>query len=143
MKKFVYDSKQDIALIKRFLVAQSRIIDTIVNIVIHYKKAQALGNIPKTKWSTIAETKQILREEMPKEDKYFQDERIIKKEGSRLTLEEIKKDFESFVGYKIKNNQEMGNILSKNGIKSTHSNGNTIYRGYAFNTEKDQTRLTS
>lgn len=116
-------------------------IDTIVNIVINYKKAQTLGKIPKTKWSTVAETKQILREEMPKEDKYFQDERIIKKEGSRLNLEEIKKDFESFVGYKIKNNQEMGNILSKNGIKSKQSNGSTIYKGYAFNTKKDQTTL--
>lgn len=112
-------------------------INTIVNIVIHYKKAQSLDKIPKTRWSTIPETKQILREEMPKEDKYFQDERIIKKDGSRLTLEEIKKDFESFVGYKIKNNQEIGNILSKNGIKSKQSNGNTIYKGYAFNTKKD------
>jgi hypothetical protein len=116
-------------------------IDTIANIVINYKKAQSLGKVPKTRWSTIAETKQILREEMPKEDKYFQDERIIKKEGYRLTLEEIKKDFESFVGYKIKNNQEIGNILSKNGIKSKQSNGNTIYKGYAFNTKKDQTTL--
>ena len=142
MKKFVYDSKQDIALIKRFLVAQSRIIDTIVNIVIHYKKAQALGNIPKTKWSTIAETKQILREEMPKEDKYFEDARIILKEGSRLSLDEIKSDFESFTGLMI-NTQQMGIILKKNGIKSTQSNGKTYYRGYAFNTEKDQTRLTS
>ena len=78
---------------------------------------------------------------MPIEDKYFEDARVVKKEGSRLTLEEIKKDFESFVGYKIKNNQEMGNILSKNGIKSTHSNGKTIYKGYAFNTGKGLTTL--
>ena len=116
-------------------------IDTIVSIVINYKKAQSLGKIPKTIWSNIEETKQILREQMPIEDKYFEDERIIKKEGSRLTLEEIKKDFESFVRYKIKNNQEMGHILKKNGITSTHSNGKTIYKGYAFNTTKDQTIL--
>jgi len=116
-------------------------IDTIINIVIHYKKAQSLGKIPKTKWSTIAETKQILREEMPKEDKYFEDARIIPKEGSRLFLDEIKTDFESFTGYRI-STQQMGIILKKNGIKSTQSNGKTYYKGYAFNTEKDQTRLT-
>jgi len=31
-------------------------IETIVNIVINYKKAQSLGKISKTKWSNIAET---------------------------------------------------------------------------------------
>ena len=115
-------------------------IDTIVNIVINYKKAQLLGKIPKTKPSSIAETKQILKEEMPKEDKYFEDERIIQKEGSKLSLDEIKRDFESFVGYTI-TSQQMGIILKKNGIKSTQSNGMTIYKGYAFNTEKNQTVL--
>lgn len=116
-------------------------IDTIVNIIIHYKKAQSLGKIPKTSWSTIAETKQILRKEMPKEDKYFEDTRIISKEGSKLFLDEIKTDFESFSGYGI-STQQMGIILKKNGIKSTQSNGKTYYKDYAFNTEKDQTRLT-
>ena len=115
-------------------------IDTIINIVINYKKAQSLGKIPKTKWSSIAETKQILKEEMPKEDKYFEDERIIQKEVSKLSLDEIKKDFESFVGYAI-TSQQMGIILKKNGIKSSQSNGMTIYKGYAFNTEKNQTIL--
>ena len=115
-------------------------IDTIVNIVINYKKAQSLGKIPKTQWSNIEDTKQILREEMPIEDKYFADGRIIKKEGSRLTLEEIKEDFESFTGLKI-NNQAIGIILKKNGIESKSSNSKTIYKGYGFNTAKDQTVL--
>ncbi len=115
-------------------------IDTIVNIVINYKKAQSLGKIPKTRWSTIEETKQILREQMPKEDKYFEDARIIKKEGSRLELEEIKEDYEKFVGYRV-TSLVMGHILKKNGIESTKSNGNTIFKGYAFNTAKDQTVL--
>ena len=116
-------------------------IDTIVSIVINYKKAQSLGNIPETKWSSIEETKQVLKEQMPKEDKYFEDERIIKKDGSRLTLEEIKEDFESFTGLKI-NNQAIGIILKKNGIESKSSNGKTIYKGYDFNTAKDQTVLS-
>lgn len=115
-------------------------IDTIVNIVIHYKKAQSLGKIPKTKWSNIEETKRILKEEMPIEDKYYEDNRIIKKEGSRLTLEEIKEDFESFTATKI-DNQRMGIILKKYGIESKSSNGKTIYKGYAFNTAKDQSIL--
>ena len=106
-------------------------IETIVNIVINYKKAQAKGLIPKTKWSNIADTKRILDEEMPIEYKYFKDERIISKSGFRLTLDEIKKDFESFVGYKV-NNQEMGNIMKKQGYISSRSNGRTIYKSYTF-----------
>ncbi|MBN4046278.1 hypothetical protein JYT57_01225, partial [Nitrosarchaeum koreense] len=112
-------------------------IDTIVNIVINYKKAQSLGQIPKTSWSTIAETKQILQEQMPKEDKYFEDERIIQRGGSRLTLEEIKSDFESFVGYSVKS-LELGHILKKNGMKSKSSNGVTYFQDHSFNTEKGQ-----
>jgi|CXWL01.1.fsa_nt_gi hypothetical protein len=115
-------------------------IDTIVSIVINYKKARSLGKIPKTRWSTIAQTKQILKEVMPKEEKYFEDERITPKEDSRLSLTEIKNDFEKFVGYTI-NTQQLGIILKKNGVKSTQSNGITYYRGYAFNT-KNQTTLS-
>ena len=123
-------------------------IDTIVSIVINYKKAQQTKRnsekypfqIPKTQWTSIEETKRILKEEMPIEDKYFADGRIIKKDGSRLTLEEIKEDFESFTGLKI-NNQAIGIILKKNGIESKSSNSKTIYKGYDFNTAKDQTVL--
>jgi len=117
-------------------------IDTIVNIVIHYKKAQSLGKIPKTKWSNITDTKKILDEEMPIDDKYFRDERIITKQGSKLTLDEIKKDFESFVGYTV-NPQEMGYILKKNGFHSNRSNGITCYKSKAFATviEKGQTTI--
>lgn len=117
-------------------------IDTIVNIVINYKKAQSLGKIPKTKWSSIEDTKQILKEQMPKEDKYFEDERIISKDGSKLTLDEIKKDFEKFVGYEI-NAQTMGIILKHFGFKSNKSNSITYYKGYAFNEEKNQSKVTN
>jgi len=112
-----------------------------VNIVINYKKAQSKGQIPKTKWSHVDETKRILREEMPKEDKYFADGRIIKKEGSRLTLEEITEDFEKFVGYRVRNPQAMGIILKKNGIQGKSSNNTSIYVGHSFNTAKDQSIL--
>jgi len=120
-------------------------IDTIVKIVINYKKAQKTGKIPKTMWSGIAETKQILREEMPIEDKYFEDGRIINKDGSKISLNEIKKDFESFVGYSITDPQKMGYILKAHGFKSVKSNGVTYYKGYAFASAKEQgqTDLTS
>ena len=116
--------------------------DTMVNIVINYKKGQSKGTIPKTKWSSIAATKKILDEEMPIEDKYFRDERIVEKAGSRLILSEIKKDFESFVGYKV-TSIELGHILKKNGMKSSASNGLTIFKGKAFRSvnDKDQTIL--
>jgi|APSaa5957512535_1039671.scaffolds.fasta_scaffold05812_2 phage/plasmid-associated DNA primase len=117
-------------------------IETIVNIIIHYKKAQSLGNIPKTKWSNIADTKKILDEEMPIEDKYFRDERIITQSGSKLSIDEIKKDFESFVGYKV-HPQEMGYILKKNGFHSNRSNGITSYKSKSFATviKKGQTTI--
>ena len=115
-------------------------IDTIAQIVINYKKAQSSEKIPKTKWSTVAETKKILKEQMPIEDQYFEDERIIQRNGMKITLDEIKKDFESFVGYKV-TAQKMGYILKKNGFKSRTSNGITHLKNYAFRTLKDQSRL--
>jgi len=116
-------------------------IDTIVNIVIHYKKAQSLNKIPPTKWSNIADTKKILDEEMPIEDKYFKEEKIISIPGSKLTVDEIKKDFESFVGYKV-NNQEMGTLMKKHGFISSQSNSRTVYKGYSFtNTKPKQPTL--
>jgi len=106
-------------------------IDTIVNIVINYIKTQSQNKIPKTKWSNIADTKKILDEEMPIEDKYFKEEKIISIPGSKLSLEEIKKDFESYVGYKV-NNQEMGTLMKKHGFISSQSNSRTVYKGYGF-----------
>lgn len=116
-------------------------IDTVVKIVINYKKSQSQGKAPKTKWSSIEETKQILREEMPLEDRYFLDGRIIKKSGASLEIGEMREDFEKFTGKKLRDNQEMGYILKKNGIIKQKSNGKTIYKGYSFNTEKNQTVL--
>ena len=116
-------------------------IDTIINITINYKKGQMLNRIPKTRWSTIAETKRILREEMPLEDKYFEAERIIQRDGSKLYLEEIKKAFELFVGYKI-DNHKLGFILKRHGMKSHRSNNKTYYKGYAFNIEQPQKTLS-
>ena len=115
-------------------------INTIVNIVINYKKAQSLKRIPKTNWSNIADTKRIFKEEMPKEDQYFDKQRIISTEGSRLSLEEIKKDFENFVGYKL-DNQKMGYILKRNGMKSKRSHGITYFNGYSFKNNQDLTKF--
>jgi hypothetical protein len=111
-------------------------IETIVNIVVNYKRAQSLGKIPKTKWSNIADTKKILDEEMPIEDKYFKDERIIEYGGKQLTLIQIKNDFISFVGYDV-DNQMMGYIMKKHGYKSNKGNDGTIYKGLTFVTAKE------
>jgi hypothetical protein len=116
-------------------------IETIINIVIHYKQAQSLGIIPRTKWSNVADTKKILDEEMPIEDKFFKEERVYSKEGGKITINEIKKDFESYVNYKI-TNQEMGNILKKHGYKSTQSNGITVYRGLTLSSIDNQNQET-
>ena len=113
-------------------------IETIVNIVIHYKKAQSLGKIPKTRWSNIADTKLILDEEMPIEDKYFKDERIVEKKGSQLTVMQIKEDFEKFVGYNI-DNQMMGIVMKSHGFKSMKSKGVKIYKGIGFATAIENT----
>jgi hypothetical protein len=108
-------------------------IDTVVRLVLAYKKKGI-----KTKWSNIAETKQILKEEQPKEDKYFEDGRLIPKEGSILQLTEIIKDFESFVGYKVTPIQ-LGHILKKNGMVTSQSNSKTVLKGYSFPKADDQT----
>ena len=115
-------------------------IDTIMNIIIHYKKAQMLGKIPKTRWSSISETIKILRQEMSPEDRYFSDQRLIRKEGARLSMEAVKSDFQNAVKYKV-TEQMMGNILKRRGIESKQSNGVTWYVDVAFDDEKDQTKL--
>jgi hypothetical protein len=112
-------------------------IETIINIVIRYKKAQSLGQIPKTKFSNIADTKKILDEELPIEDKYFKEERIYSKEGGKITINDLKKDFESFVNYKI-TNQDMGNIMKRKGHKSYHTNGITVYKGLVLDSVDSQ-----
>ena len=117
-------------------------IDTVVKIVIEYKKGQSLGKIPKTNWSNIIQTKEILKEEMPREDKYFDEDRIIRNDkGGKLPLIEVKKDFESFVGYKIKE-QALGILMKHHGFKSGTSNGLTYFKGWMLNSHRDQTKLT-
>lgn len=117
-------------------------IDTIVNIVINYKKNQVLGKIPKTKWSNIEETKKILKEQQPIEDKYFEEgKRIIHDKDSKLTLEEIRKDFESYTRTGIEPHK-LGYILKRHGMKSSSSNGVTYYKGYAF-VKEDNQRVSS
>jgi hypothetical protein len=101
-------------------------LDTIVRIVINYKKAQELGKIPKTTWSNIEDTKRILHEQMPIEDKYFKEKRIFYKAGAKTFFADIKKDFESYIGKEIKP-QELGIILKKNGLKAHSSNGIVFY----------------
>jgi phage/plasmid-associated DNA primase len=106
-------------------------ISTIVNIVINYKKAQKLNKIPKTRFSTVEETKKILKEQQDPEDKYFEDNRLVRKPGERLTVGDIQKDFEQFVGYKI-TPAKMGYILRKNGFTSKQTNSQTVYEGVCF-----------
>ena len=88
--------------------------------------------IPKTEWSNVAKTKSILRDAKPKEESYFDMKRIVPKEGSKVSLDDIKKDFEAYVGYTVSDAQYLGNLLKKHGMKSNKSNGKTWYRGYAL-----------
>jgi hypothetical protein len=107
-------------------------INTIVNIVIHYKKAQSLGRVPKTEWSNVSKTKSILQSQKPKEESYFDRQRIVQKEGGKLYLSDIKKDFEAYVGYTVSSEQYLGNLLKKHGMKSNNSNSKTWFKGYAL-----------
>lgn len=104
-------------------------IETVVRRVIEYKRDQSLGKIPKTKWSNVADTKKILQEEMPKEDKYFDEKRIVRSEGRKVSIVDVKKDFESFVRYEVSEVQ-LGHILKRNGIRSSQSNSMTWYKGW-------------
>lgn len=113
-------------------------IETVVRKVLEYKKGQSLKQIPKTEWSNIIQTKEILKEQMPKEDKYFDEDRIVRCEGNRLPLSNIKKDFESFVGYTVKE-QALGIILKHNGFKSSTSNGLTYYNGWKLARGENET----
>jgi hypothetical protein len=111
-------------------------INTIVNIVIHFKRAQYLGTIPKTEWSNVEKTKDILQNAKPKEESYFDKDRILAKEGGKLSLADIKKDFESYVGYSV-NEQTLGYLLKNHGMKKSKSNGVTWFKGYALSTASD------
>ena len=106
-------------------------INTIVNIIIRFKKAQHHGIIPQTEWSNIEKTKSILQSQKPKEESYFDKDRIVRKEGSKLSITDIKKDFESYVGYTI-NEQTLGYLLKNHGMGRTRSNGMTWFKGYAL-----------
>ena len=113
-------------------------IETVVRKVIEYKKGQLSGTIPKTAWSNIIETKEILKEEMPMSEKYFDKDRIIRnKEGGKLPLIDVKKDFESFVGYTIKE-QALGIVMKQHGFQSSTSNGLTYYKNWKLNPLREQ-----
>ena len=113
-------------------------IDTIVKFVINYKKAQALGFQPKTKWNTISETKLILEEELSIEDKYFKEGTLVKVYGERVEMSEIIDNFEEYSNTTI-TTQAMGHILKKNGYKTTQTNGKTILKGFTFRKIENET----
>ena len=103
-------------------------IDTVVRLVIAYKKKQI-----KTKWSSIEETKEILRNQMPLEDKFFI-ERLVPKNGSQVTMEQLVRDYQDYTG-KIVDNQRMGYIL-KNHNLTTSKSGNKILRDYCLKSDQ-------
>lgn len=113
-------------------------IDTIVRFVINYKRAQKLGFQNKTKWSTVLETKRILEEEISIEDKYFREHRLVTQRGEKLSMDEIKRDFEEYTNIEI-SSQAMGYILRKNGFKTVQSNGLTVLKGFTFEKQENQT----
>ena len=103
-------------------------IEYVVRKVIQYKKDQSAGKPPKTKWSTIAETKLILKEEMSPEDKYFDVGRIqrTRSEFDKVEISEVQKDMEVFTGKKF-DRQSIGFIMKRNGFASRQSNSKTWY----------------
>lgn len=100
-------------------------IDTLVRLVIEYKKAGI-----KTQWSSIEETKEILRNQRPIEDRFCFD-RIVAKDGSELNLDQIVDDYKEYSGKNV-SNQGMGYILKRNGYKTKSSNGKTILKDFTL-----------
>ena len=58
-------------------------------------------------------------------------ELLEKKVGSKISLTDIKKDFESYVGYSI-SEQALGYLLKNHGMVKNNSNGQTWFKGYAL-----------
>ena len=104
-------------------------IDTLVRLVIEYKKAGI-----KTQWSSIEETKEILRNQRPIEDRFCFD-RIVAKDGSELNLDQIVEDYKEFSGKNV-SNQGMGYILKRNGYKTKSSNGKTILKDFTLKSDQ-------
>ena len=105
------------------------------------EKAQSFGMVPNTEWSNPAKTKSILQAQKPKEESYFDRQRIVPKDGGKLYLSDIKKDFEAYVGYTVSSEQSMGNILKNHGMKSKRTNGKTWYSGYALGSQSGNSTL--
>jgi len=55
-------------------------------------------------------------------------ELLEKKVGSKISLTDIKKDFESYVGNSI-SEQTLGYFLKKHGMIKNNSNGQTCFKG--------------
>lgn len=100
-------------------------ISTVISIVLKYKKGQLLGKIKPTQFSTIEETKRILREVMTPEQKFFANNIIQHKFGIRTELTQVRERFEKFVGYELQSNQEMGYILKDNKFTTERANSKT------------------
>jgi len=101
-------------------------IETIVRLMLSWKKGGK-----EIQWDEAWQTKEILRAEQPIEDKYFESGRIIQKRGGKMTLDEVKRDFEKYCNYSI-TNQNLGYIMKEKGFESKHSGLTTYYQGYSL-----------
>mgnify|MGYP003997147715 FL=1 len=101
-------------------------IETVIRFVLAWKKSGQ-----SVRWDEAWETKEFLREELPIEDKYFESGRIIEKRLGKLTLDEVKLDFETYCKTTIQN-QALGYLMREKGFESKQSNGKTVYPGYAL-----------
>ena len=110
-------------------------IDTIIRFVIAYKKSGF-----KTKWSTVEETKLILKEELPIDEKYFDSDRLILDKNSKVSFDDILEDFNSFTNKKVKH-QALGILLRQHGLKKSPSGGKTFYKGWKLTYSKNNHRI--
>ena len=101
-------------------------IETVIRFVLAWKKSGQ-----SVRWDEAWETKEFLREELPIEDKYFESGRIIEKRLGKLTLDEVKSDFETYCKTTIQN-QALGYLMKEKGFESKQSNGKTAYPGYTL-----------
>ena len=107
-------------------------ISYLINVVLAYKRKGI-----RTKFATEEETIKILKSEMSLEDKFFHENRIIHKEGKRTEISEVAEAFSKFTGITT-DNQRMGYILKKNGIKTKQTNSKTVVLDYVINDGKQE-----
>ena len=110
-------------------------IETIINLMLFWKRSKQIFDFDEA-WKT----KEILRAEIPVEDKYFESGRIIVKRGAKLFLDDIKRDFETYCSVPV-SNQTLGYLLKDKGYVTKKSGGKMYIQGFTLSESSSNERI--